>query len=136
MSATAALVEELRANNFANEQVYDMTVPENVEPPFIWLGRRGQTSWGLLEPDSQPFITYVDVECVDYTPTAALALADSVREYLAEVPPSTFGQGTIQAVNVDDQDDGYVIRNAAADERMIVGALDVAMINYQEAEDG
>ena len=129
--------EDLRTYLLADSSVaaiigtrcYEGEVDESATLPFVWLRRRGVEYLGILgEVEGVPYREWFDCECVADGVDAALDLADAARARL-QGTSGTLGSTVYQWVAVTDQEDDYIPRQQAADERLTIASLNLEIIN-------
>ena len=129
---TPSLITYLKAG-FPSLEVYQNTVPEEVNSPYVFLQVTGAETWEAIADDTDVFRWFVTCEVTDPAPDVAFDLAEQLRIYLGQTPAGPMGGGTVQGIRVSDQSDDYEIRQPAADEKYHFRALEVQVINYQES---
>lgn len=136
MTATSSFLKYLKADPVLvaafGDEMYQNKIPENKPYPYLWFATAGKEKMDELGPASKILRQFVDVEVVSGSVEQASDLADVVDGQLSAVPAGAFGDGHIAGVDVSDQSDDYVPRNAAADAGASVAALTVELILYEE----
>lgn len=118
-------------NAIVGERVHVNVIPEESDPPYIWLGRAGIEREGTIDesPGSQPFRERFDVEIygkdIDKVMEAA-ALMHARNAYRG-----AFGAGSIQGVFVVDHADDYIPRGAMDDEGLHGAFLQLELNGHQ-----
>lgn len=93
------------------QRVHQATVPEGIEPPFIFF-KRTSVRWerSLDDRGDPPFSHRFDVDCVALDLDSAQELADAVRAYDGYgtyTGSGTFGDSTCKQIIVEEQTDEY-----------------------------
>ena len=116
-------------------KVYEQHVPQRDDTtltpdvPFVWFAQAG-TDYVRTTNDpvgSPPFWVTFDIECVSDQIAQAINMANIIRAH-SESYRGTFGDQTIQLLQVDDQDDNYVFRNPSADSGLSISSLSTTII--------
>lgn len=110
------LLAQTAISSVVGAQVHQAIVPDNREPPYVWFGRSGTTRNELLNPDvgTAAITEFFSVECIAMNLDHAQALGAALRAL--DGYRSTFGDTSVQALFIEEQNDDYEYRTINGDE--------------------
>jgi len=113
------------------ERVHVNNVPEESDPPYIWLGRAGIGREDAIDdtPGSQPFVQRFDCEIYAADIEQVMDAAELIHAKHAH--RGTFGAGTVQGLFVTDHADDYIPRGAMDDEGLHGAFLQLEIVGNQ-----
>ena len=107
----AFLLADSDISGSVGQKVHQGTVPEDEQPPFIFLKRTNVRYERCLgDNGAEPFSHTFDVDCVGTDLDDAQELADAVRAfdgYPGTAGVGTFGDSTCKGIFVNEQTDEY-----------------------------
>lgn len=122
-------VAKWAAARVREDHVPQATYDGTVTPAHIWLGLRQSTPFDHINGDvgESPMSVTFDLECIAGKQYDANQLAAAVRTKLHNYR-GTFGDSTVKAIFINDQDNNYTPKATGGDNGLFVMAFDVQVI--------
>lgn len=126
----AYLLAQSAIASAVGERVHVGMVPEETEPPYLWMQRAGASHERTLDqPQGEtPFEERWDLEAIAAEPDDLATLDEAIRGL--DSARGDFGDGRMQALFVEDQADDYVPKGVWSDEGLDVAAYQITVYGY------
>lgn len=110
------------------------SVPQDIEPPYIYVQRARANHERTLDQaqGEVPFEEQWDLEAIADTPDDLESLVEAVRGI--DCARGDFGEGTMQSLFLQDQEDSYLPKGLYSDEGLDVAAWSVTIYGYVPGE--
>lgn len=128
------LAQSLIADGVGGERIHKLTAPqEETDEPYVVYMVSGHQHERSIDQGvgEEPFHTFFDVEIYGSDLTDAGKVAQLIRDLDGSV--GAFGQGTMQALFVEDHSDDYVPKANDSDDIEMFAALQIEILGYKAA---